>query len=308
MKKTLYIVSLLLLTGNILAQHYPVYSQYMFSGLAINPAYTGSRDVLTVALLYRDQWTGIEGSPKDQLLSIHAPMKGDRVALGLLVQNDKIGVTGTTSFYPNFAFRILFTDRKNSTLSFGLKAGIVTSNSNWSELEVNDESDEVFSTNTNHFILPNFGTGIYFYNDVFYAGISVPCFFTFKEESANNGYTIKNDFTNYNYLFTTGFVFPLGENIKIKPSTLIKYHRNSSFQIDANFNFIIKERYWFGGAYRVEDALVGIVEIQITDQIKVGYAYDSALGDVKKYMGDSHEIVLRYDFTFKIEAVNPRYF
>lgn len=305
MKRTLIIWLLLLCgLGKLLSQHYPVYNQYLFSGLVINPAYTGSRDVLSVGMLYRNQWSEFEGSPINQTLSIHAPLKGDKVALGLLVQNDKIGVNKTTGIFPNFAYRIFFNDNRNSKLSFGLKGGLVISNSAWDEI-VTDENDDVFSSPEHNFALPNFGSGIYFYNDVFYAGFSIPRFFSFYED---NGYTIKNDFKRYNYMFTTGGLIVNTDALKLKPSTLLKYEASSGFQADLNLNFIIMDKFWIGPAYRVKDAFVIITEFQINNQIKVGYSYDYSFGDISKHLGGSHEITLIYDFSFKIEAANPRYF
>lgn len=306
MRKALVIGLILVCSlGNLYSQHYPAYSQYLFSGLVINPAYTGSRDVMSVGLLYRNQWSDIEGSPIDQVLSIHAPLRGDKVALGLLVQNDKIGVSRTTGIFPNFAYRIFFNDNRNSTLSFGLKGGIVLSNTAWNEIKPIDDSDPVFSNSEHNFALPDFGSGLYFYNDVFFAGFSVPGFFTFVEEQ---GYTIKNDFKKYNYLFTMGGLIAFSDEFKLKPSTLLKYESSSGIQTDINMNFIFMDKFWIGAGYRIQGAAVFLADLQINNQIKLGYTYDYSFGDITKYLGGSHEITLIYDFNFKIEAANPRYF
>src|SRR5665647_472340 len=96
----------------------PVYSQYLQNGLMINPAYAGSRGALSAFLSYRMQWMGTKGSPVIQSVSLHTPMKNDKVALGIMAQFMQFGFTKSTSIYGNYAYHIRLGKGK---LSFGLK-------------------------------------------------------------------------------------------------------------------------------------------------------------------------------------------
>ncbi len=138
---------------------FPVYSQYLQNGLVINPAYTGTREVLSAFLSYRMQWMGTRGSPLLQSISFHSPLKNDKVALGLMAQFMKYGVTKSTSIFADYAYHIKL---KKGKLSFGLKAGVDLSNTDYTGLILNDPDDPVFKTNDKALVLPNVGTGIYY--------------------------------------------------------------------------------------------------------------------------------------------------
>ena len=305
MRKFLHILLLfMVLTVVLKAQHYQHYSEYMFNGLAINPAYTGSREVLSLSLLHRDQWVGIKGAPVTQTLSIHGPLKNDKIGIGLYAYNEEIGVTRQQGFYLNYAYRIRF---GSSKLAFGLKAGLDLCQSNWSDIEIVDQNDKAFESNSPIYVKPNVGAGFYFYNKKYYAGLSVPLLLTNRLEY-NEKIEVSHNFKNYNTMLTAGVLFKLNNSFKVKPSFLIKYHQASPMQFDLNANFIYRDIAWLGFSYRLDDAVVAILQYQITPQLAVGYAYDYTLSELNKYGNGSHEIMIRYELGFKVKAYNPRYF
>ncbi len=281
---------------------FPVYSQYMLNGLALNPAYAGSRDVFNITLGYRNQWVGFDGAPITQTLSAHTPLRNENIALGVFLHNEQIDVRNNTSIYMNYAYRIPI---GNGRLSLGLKAGGVLRNARWSNLSLHDPGDIVFTEPGTSDLLPNFGFGAYYYTDRYYFGASIPYFLSdsTRDAKAVSYHNIKD----YNYLVTGGVVLGKGD-IKVKPGFLLKYNAKNPLQIDANLSFIISDLIWIGASYRLEDALVGLVKLQLSDQLRLGYTYDYSLGQLSKYNNGSHEIVLIYDFRYKVSAVNPRYF
>jgi len=286
-------------------QHFPIYSQYMLNGLVINPAYAGSRDVLSTSIMYRDQWVGFEGAPVTATLSGHMPLRNKAIALGLVVINEKIGFSNNVSCFGDYAYRIRIGKGK---LSFGFKVGFEMLKEDQSKIST-QQSDNVFSNGNTSFYQPNFGFGAFYYNAKFFAGISVPEFLSYREASQGNGFEPYNDMNNYNFLVTAGTLFRINDNIKIKPSTLLRYQMNSSFQYDLNCNVILfKDALWVGASYRATEAIVALLEYQINPQIRVGYSYDYSLGPLSKYNSGSHEILFRYEFRYKINAINPRYF
>src|ERR1700704_975127 len=124
------------------AQYEPLFTQYMFNETFINPAYAGSHENVATTLLYRNQWVGLDGSPKTQTLSIHAPVCKRKLGLGLSVMNETIGVSHQLGVYADFAYRILF-DR--SVLAFGLQGGFVNDEEKFSQVITNTQGDNQFA-------------------------------------------------------------------------------------------------------------------------------------------------------------------
>jgi type IX secretion system PorP/SprF family membrane protein len=306
-KQLIYILLLsFLLNGLIEAEDFPVFSQYVSNGLLLSPAYTGSREVLSVNLMYRDQWVGFDGAPVYQTLSIHAPLKNAHIGIGFLLLNETSGPTRNTQAYFNYAYRVNLGKGK---LAFGLRAGMHFANFNWKNIYLIDPSDPAFSNNNENYMLPNFGAGIYYYSYHAFLGLSVPYFLSYKESASHNGYAIYNDINNYNYMFTAGYLFDISRNFKVKPTTLIKYNSVTKFQEDLNLNIILlNDKLWLGIADRVNQAISYMVEIQFNPQLKLGYSFDYAAGPINYFNHMSHEISLRYEFSYKIKAFNPRYF
>jgi type IX secretion system PorP/SprF family membrane protein len=290
----------------IRAQSIPVFSDYISNGLVINPAYSGSRDVLSLSFMFRDQWAGFEGSPKYETFSAHAPLKNAHVGIGFLLLNENLGPTVNTQAYFNYAYRISF---GNGKLALGLKAGINYTSNDWSNLDLNTQVDPAFNNNTKKYILPNFGFGAYYSNRKIFAGLSVPYILNFKESKAGSGYQINHDLNQYNFLFTTGYLFDVSRNFKLKPSLLLKYNMIVGQQLDLNLNFILlNDKLWLGAAYRIKEAMSSSLEVQINPQFRVGYAFDYSGGHLNNFSYTSHEIFIRYEFSYKIKAFNPRYF
>lgn len=305
MKKCFFI---LLLIGvlRVEAQYFPVFSQYVVNGLIINPAYTGSREVLSLNFSYRNQMTGIKGAPVYQTLSVHAPLKNPKLGLGFLFFNEKTGPTHNTHAFLTYAYRVQIGESK---LNFGLQTGVIYKEFNWGQVYLNDDDDPVFNSNNNSYILPNLGAGAFFYNRKFFTGFSIPYFLSYKESSERDKYTIYHEFSNYNFLFTAGYLFNFSNNFKLKPSTLIKYYLDAEEQIDLNLSAILlDDKLWIGGAYRFQEAFAGLFEVQINPQFRISYTFEYAGRNAGYFNYTSHEVGLRYEFSYKLKAFNPRYF
>jgi len=287
---------------------FPVYSQYLQNGLVINPAYTGTREALSGFLSYRMQWMGTNGSPLLQSVSFHSPMKNDKVALGIMAQFMKYGATKSTSIYGSYAYHIRL---KKGKISFGLKAGVDLSNTDYTGLLLNDPNDPVFKTNDQSLVLPNAGTGVYYYSDRFFAGLSVPSFLNYRRTS-NGSTTPYHSFSQYDFLFSAGALVSIAPILKFKPSVLIDYSLQNTkklTQFDINGNFIIADLIWAGGSWRIsEQVAVAILQVQLNHQLMFGFSYDYPYGRMNSYSKGSTEFILRYEFRYKVSAANPRYF
>jgi len=229
---------------------FPVYSQYLQNGMAINPAYTGTREVLSGFMSYRIQWMGTNGSPLLQSVSLHSPMKNDKVGLGLTAQFLSYGTTKSTSLYGSYAYHIRL---REGRLSFGMKAGADLSNTDYTGLLLNDPDDPVFKTNDQSLVLPNAGAGVYYYTDRYYAGLAIPSFLSYRRSSSGSA-TPYHSFSQYQFILTAGALIDISPVLKFKPSFLIDYSLNNTkklAQFDINGNFIIGDLIWAGASYRI---------------------------------------------------------
>ena len=285
---------------NVIGQIFPIYSQYLTNGLLINPAYAGSRDVLSTVLDYRNQWAGFDGAPVTQTLSGHMPLQNKSLAVGIIITNESMGIINNTAIFGNYAYRM----RLNSgMLAFGLKAGIELYKESDSQLIIKDPGDYLFSNNGSY-LLPNFGVGMYFYNSSYFAGISLPTILSYRETPGGNGYDIYNKAGNYQFLINGGGLITISDNFKLKPSTLIRYSVSTPVLYDLNISaFLLKDGILsVGASYREKDALVGLIEVQLNPQLRVGYSYDYSFSALGNYSGGSHEITLRYEFKYIVNA------
>jgi type IX secretion system PorP/SprF family membrane protein len=287
-------------------QHFPIYSQYLLNGLAINPAYTGSRDVLSITSMGRWQWIGFEGAPRTMTFSAHTPLKNRKIGLGINVVNEKMGVRNNTSLFGSYAYRVRLGQGR---LSFGLKFGAEMLKDDYTKASIQTSGDISFSSKES-FILPNFGAGVYYFSDNYFIGLSVPLLLSYKRESDTYKYKAYNDLKNNNYLLSGGYLIWITNNFKLKPSTLIKYYPESPVQFDINLNaFLLKDGLLgLGASYRNKEALVGLVEIQIGNKLRMGVSYDYSLGPVSNYFSGTIEIMAQMELISVIKTINPRFF
>ena len=291
---------------NAHAQYEPQFTQYLNNELFINPAYAGSRGFAAATLLYRDQWVGIEGAPRTATFGFHAPFVHDKVGLGISIMNDRIGVTNQTGAFFNYAYHLPTSE--NSTLSFGLQGGII--NVDEKLLDVNTiDPDPQFSNNVSK-VMPNFGYGMYYHtNNKFYVGLSIPRFMENKIDASTFKTINRVNVHNWHCYLYSAYVFDAGENVKCKPSLMLKAVQGAPLEMDVNINVLFKELFWVGASYRSGDAIALLTQYQLTKQLRFGYSYDYTLTKLNNYSSGTHEFTLGYDFTFdKAKIVTPRYF
>lgn len=305
-----FIACLILLfasVGLLKAQQDAMYTQYMFNTLAINPAYAGSRNVLSATALYRSQWVGVEGAPETQTLSFDSPLRNKKVGLGIQVFSDKIGITKTTGAFVSYAYRIIM---DKSTLSFGLQGGMSHYRADFTSVALRSDGsnyDYSFSQNVSK-LIPNFGAGVFYNTDKFYIGASVP--HLLNNKLINDSVSVSNELISKQYLHAfvlAGYVFELDPMLKLRPSFLLKAVGGAPLQADINANLWFRDVFSVGVSYRTKADISFLFEIQATDQFRIGYAYDRSLTKLVQFNSGSHEIMLRYEFGFsKNNFATPR--
>ncbi len=294
------------LTFTVQAQQDPMYSMYMFNGLAINPAYAGSRDRPAITALYRHQWTGLQGAPRTFVAAGHAPLLNDKIGLGLTIVNDQISIFNTVTVMGSYAYR--FKIKEKGRLALGLNVTLNNFRARWQDLTLNDVADQAFLTSKANVVSPNFGAGIYYYwQDKFYVGVSIPHFLNMSLSdhlSVEGTDMVARQWKHYFYTF--GVVFDISKDVKFKPSLLFKHVQNAPFQADLNAAFLFKESFWIGASYRTGDAVVLMTEYLFNKGVRIGYAYDITLSELNNYSSGTHEIMVGYEFIKKDTYLTPR--
>ncbi len=285
------------------AQQDAQFTQYMYNTININPAYAGSRGVLSVFGLHRTQWVGLDGAPVTNAFSINSPINNSKLGYGLSLVSDKIGPTKNTNVSGDISYTIQTSETYK--LSFGLKVSASMFDLDVSKLNPADQNDPSLQ-NFNNKITPNFGAGVYFHSDKLYLGLSVPNITRNTKYSDNDVAVFTERETFY---FIGGYVFDLSQSVKFKPAFLTKVVEGSPLQVDATANFMFFNKLVLGGAYRWDAAFSAMAGFQVTDGLFIGYSYDMETTELKNYNSGSHEVFLRYELFNKVsKLVSPRFF
>ncbi len=286
-----------------------MYSQYMFNGLAFNPAYAGSRDAMSLSGLARMQWIGFSGSPNTQSFSFHLPSFNRRHGFGFGIVNDQISYLGQTWVNADYAYRIPMGKVK---LAFGLRGTVDIFRIAWENADFKDRTDQVAIDYPSQTFLPNAGFGIYLYSKSAYFGLSVPRILVNNFDSVVPDISLDGNGIRglrRHYFATAGVVLPAGEAIKFKPSVLFKYVGGAPYQLDLNLNTYFQDRFGVGVSYRTGDAVVGLLDFFLSPQLRMGYAYGYPLSNLNGFTSGSHELMFGYDFRFKKDGIfSPRLF
>lgn len=300
MIKIKFIISILIFvsTVSMFAQQDTQYTQYMYNMNVLNPAYAGSRGVFSIGMLGRTQWVGVDGAPKTATFTMHSPV-GDRVGLGLSIIHDVIGPVKESNIYGDFSYTI-FTGEEGR-LAFGLKAGITFLDVG-SLLTVDPDPLNI----PVHLTAPNFGAGMYYYTDKFYIGFSAPNFLETRHLENEAGY-VSTASEKMHYFLTGGYVFDVSDNVQLKPSTMIKAAFGAPISVDLSANVLFNERLELGLSYRFDDSVSGIIGLQVSPDLRIGYAYDYTTSNFGAYNSGSHEIVLLFEFNRR-NIKSPRFF
>ncbi|MCJ8166077.1 type IX secretion system membrane protein PorP/SprF [Pontibacter sp. E15-1] len=308
-----YLLLALLLTTAASAQQNPQYSQYIFNSMSINPAYTGSKNVLNLNAFHRSQWTGIEGTPNTQSLAVDGVVASDRLGLGLNMTRDEIGAQSTFSVYANAAVKLPLSDK--AVMSLGIAPGLVQYTLDGAALGI--EGDPSIPTGKKTNIRPDIKLGAYVHTPRFYAGLSASDLLQYSD--------LDQIEPERHYYFTTGYVFDVSPFLKFKPSVLVKEDFNAPANVDLNAFVLLSDRLWLGSSYRTSMQLFGdaaegedinkrtavafIAELQVAKALRLGYAYDKMLNGLGGY--NTHEVSVGYYFFKKktdSKMLTPQYF
>ena len=310
MKLKMYLFLLLIFCGNLMiAQQDAQYTNYMYNTLQFNPAYTGSKAVLSVFGLHRSQWVGLTGAPVTSTFSIQSPLGNQNLGLGLSVINDRIGPSDETNISTNISYFVPIS--ANFNLAFGLSASANLFGVDYTKLKIRNLDDGLLAQNRKTEFSPNFGAGLFLYSDKTYFGISVPSFLeTTHFDKKQTNFNINALATEcLHFYMIAGKVFDLNSDLLFKPSMLAKIVTGAPLQIDVSANFMYLEKVVVGAAYRWDAAVSGLLGFQVSKSWFIGYAYDTEVTKLENYNSGSHEIFLRFEaFSGPTKIIAPRFF
>ena len=311
--KKVHVVAILFLifTAGIKAQQLPLYSQYMFNKFLLNPAVAGSDGYTSINLTAREQWIGIDNSPRTHSLSYqtrilkrsyiiksksvkrktYKPSTEGRVGVGGYVFDDRNGLVSRTGFQLTYAYHIWL---EETQLSFGLSGTAFQFRINDEELTFFDQSEPLLSGDLRKTIfVPDANAGVYLLNYRYHVGFSVAQLFQSYLKIGTAGLSDYRMLRHY-YL-SAGYVFPLQNEFTLEPSILIKTTEDLLYQIDFNAKLQYKENYWIGLSYRTAGAMVLFAGVRL-DKFYFGYAFDYTLSSIMKHSLGSHEFIMAVKF------------
>lgn len=302
--RTKILIFALLLVGFVsYSQQDAQYTQYMYNTINVNPAYAGSRGVMSIFGLHRTQWVGLDGAPVTNAFSINSPIENSNLGVGVSFVNDRIGPTVENTISADLSYTIQTSETYK--LSFGIKGTANLFNLDVNKLNPQNASDPLLQNLNNNFS-PNVGAGVYFHSDKSYLGLSVPNFFQTKRYDDNDIAVYKE---RLNLYFIGGYVFDFSPNLKFKPAFLTKVVEGAPLQLDLSGNFLINDKFVLGAAWRWSAAVSLMAGFQVTDGLYIGYGYDLETTKLANYNSGSHEVFLRFElFKRQDRIVSPRFF
>ncbi|GAB4377123.1 MAG: type IX secretion system membrane protein PorP/SprF [Salibacteraceae bacterium] len=305
-------VSMVFGIGSAVAQQDPKFNQYMFNPLGINPAYAGSREVLSTVLLYRKQWVGIDGAPTTGTFSIHGPFKNRVMGLGFQVTNDVVGPHNNLFAEVDYAYRFRAFKGK---MAFGLGAGLQYFSFDWNKINYKDQGDYIPEYGRTAAASPDFDFGAFWDNNFMYFGLEVAHLTSPKIDLLDTNISLANNvavFRQFRHVsFTAGRAFIINKTITLKPSMLYKQAGMYRGMLDLNLSVLIDNQLWIGVTVRPTYGGVLIFEYDVNRKLRIGYSFDYPLNSMRalQTQGTSHELFIGYEFGVKRKAtVSPRYF
>lgn len=302
MKRKLIFLALVII-NSMQAQQEPQYSQYMYNTISVNPAYAGTRNVLNVLALHRQQWNGFDGAPITSTFSINTPIPETNLGIGISAISDRIGPTEQTTVSGDISYTVRLSEKTN--LSFGAKGSASFFSFDQYKVTPFQANDPKWKSLSSK-LAPNFGVGVYLHTDKYYLGLSVP---NLMESNFYNDNEIAINSQRMNYYFIGGYVFDVSNWIKFKPAVVSKIVAGAPLQLDISGNALFINKFVLGAAYRWDAALSALAGFQINDALFVGYSYDFDTTNLSRYNNGSHEVFIRYEFIYKKNRlVSPRFF
>lgn len=302
--KVIFVAVFVVLTTHVKAQQEPLYTQYMFNAMSVNPAYTGTQDALEAVFLSRMQWTGFDGAPRTYSFAAHTPFTQYDMGIGVALVADNLGPVNNFYFNVNYAYQVKLTDELK--MSMGIKGGFYNYHVGLDNLLLDGSPiDPSFQGQIERKFQPNLGAGVYVYDERLYAGISVPKLFQSElnqEQAEEDALAV----LKRHYYIMAGYMFDINDDFKIRPSFINKIVDGAPPSTDITTQVVYQDLYWLGATYRLGDALAFMANVQVSNQLMIGYSYDFSLSNLGNYNSGSHEVMISFSYDGFLQGKTSR--
>jgi type IX secretion system PorP/SprF family membrane protein len=296
MKYLIPIILILIFAGSIQAQDQAQYNHYIANQGILNPAYNGTRDIISGLVVHRSQWLGMQNAPMNQAINVHGPIEDTNLGVGVVLSNDRLGFSNTFEFMGAASYKIQL-DRRGKFLSFGLQMGVTSNVYDGTKAITSDFGDPLFQRKETNLAF-NVGVGAYYYAENYFAGFAIPRMFDHKYNFNKEAYKNTFDYKDMHAYWYGGYVFDWGD-IKVKPTAMIRTVVGAPLTFDVSANVLLAERLWLGASYRSISEVVFLSEYIINRQFTVRYSFDYSISPLNTYgKYGSHEIGIQFDFSF----------
>ena len=291
--RKLIVILFCLIGMECFSQHNPTTDQYLLNPLPLNPAFAGSKEILSTGLSIRRQWTGIDNAPVTFTLNGHNRIPNTRLGYGLLLLNEEVAISKRTGVLANFSYHL---KTGSGNFSFGLAAGFENYRNEWSAIQTVTEEDPTFNLQNESHWRPNFSAGIYYHNEESFISFSIPLMLSNQYQvGIHETFQSRSNPEEFNYHLLAGYRFKFSDLIEIRPSVMAKYIYSSPLQLDLNLQAFYKESFGLGFIYRPNQSVSSILRYNVNEMFSLGYSVEFSINELAGYQNGSHEISMRFD-------------
>ncbi|MFT4754859.1 MAG: type IX secretion system PorP/SprF family membrane protein [Salibacteraceae bacterium] len=293
MKKIVLIITLVCVSGIIVAQQLPQYSQFFLNKSLYNPGATGTEQFWEAQVINRLQWVGMDDAPRTHVFSANGPIKDYKMGLGGKVFADITGPTRRTGFSFSYSYKLKLT--KTLKLGMGLSFGGLQYTIDGAQITLKNPGDVAISNQIQSTFVPDAGVGFHLYSDDFYVGFSVPQIIGNKVQFFDN-YRETESALERHFFAYAGYKFRIGDDFVIEPAVLGKYVDPAPFAIEGTMRVIYQDFLWVGASYRMNDAVIAMAGFTVNESLVFAYSYDMTTSSIKTVTSGSHEIMIAIRF------------
>ena len=282
---------------SLFAQQLPDFSLYRENAFLYNPAVAGTDQASVINLSVRKQWTNIQSSPFTAVASYHTGLEEKNIGLGVSIFNDFIGPTSFTGVSGAFAYNLVLSEYRRGVseykvLSFGLSASLMQYRINGNQIRLDIPQDEAIFRNKGSQFFPDAAFGIYYKSKTLFASASIPQLLNLSVPiEGQNGEQSKFKKMQHYYA-----MFEKNQKYYIEPAINFHYVINAPPQAMISTRFAMQEVFFAGIGWRSLSTMMFEGGVTIKKAFSIAYSYDMGAGNVRRDVGQVHEVSLKFKF------------
>lgn len=324
--KFLLLVFVFGLAQKTFAQQRPHYTQYVLNNFIINPAVAGIENYTDVKISHRHQWVGLQDAPVTTYLTIHGPLKKSDYAkptatgfaaagenprgtaywrdytraephagIGLTIINDRTGPLNRFAAYGTYSYHLGISDR--TSIALGVSAGVQNMTLNASKLDFGSQfsvDPAVAGSGYLNTLSPDINVGVWLYSSDYFIGLAAQQIVPSKLKFSADTLKLSNGRLVPHLFLTAGYRIPVNEDFSFLPSAMLRYVNPSPIGLDVNAKLQYRDLIWAGASYRYKDGFAGMLGLNISNTLNIGYSYDITTSRLNTVSQGTHEIIIGF--------------